>query len=332
MDVMKSKKNSIGRIEIKMEDIKDSISFSVIKKDYSKLVFSFVKDNVTYFFKSNSKYSYDQNEVLATILLTQNGVKTNETEFCSFLAKGKKYDGIISKDIIQDRKNTELINYEHVYDLYHNIDFCVDFIYRRVKDYCEDNNLTMSKNLYNDLSILSLIYYITGQQDYTHRNVEFEIKKNENGEKVLSLMPFIDKSITFFSVIDDENTFNKISLKKIKENPKKQTHQLVYGFMFDTYEFELYTHNRMVKELAINILKNKKLENVFRKFANFDFRNAIKEYTISNPDFKFDPDTVQKAIILFENNREDLVKMVKIMDKNFFAINSKIDNNEIQFE
>lgn len=335
MDIMKSQKNSFGRIEIKMEDIKNSVRFFPIKQDRTKLIFAFDNDNKTYYFKANSRFSYDQNEVLASLLLSQNGVKTNEPEFCSFIANGKKYNGIISKDIVENRKNTEIINYEHIFDIYNGIDLCVDYIEGRVQLYCQNHNIKADPNLYDDLSIRSLVFYITGQQDFNHRNIEFEIKKDEAGEKVLSLMPIIDKSITFFATIDDKddnNAFNKITFKQVKEYPKACTHALIYGFMFDTNEFELNEHRRNITELAMNILKNKKLETVFRSFANYDFKKAIKEYTLNNPNFKFNPETIQKAILFFENNREDLVNMVKLLDNNFFSSNNKITDTGRQFE
>ena len=331
MNVLNQKRNANGRIEIKMEDIKNSIRISPMKQDKSKLVFYFEKDNTRFYFKANSKYTYDQNEVLASILLTENGVKTNEPEFCSFLVNGKRMDGIVSRDVVEDRNHVEIINYEHIYDLYHNIDFCVDYIFRRIGFYCEDNNLKMDKAMYDDLSVLSLVYYLTGQQDFTHRNLEFQIKQNEQGEKVISLLPFIDKSICFFAVIDETNSFNKIPFEKIKADPKKYTQSLDYGFMFETEEYDLNKHSRVVRELASKITKNKKLGSIFRSFSNFDFKNAIKNYAKSNPNFKFNKETVEKAVLMFENNLEDLKIMVKRFDNHFFVSQNEITHETIEF-
>lgn len=314
------KKNGEGRIEIKLEDVTSSIKFFPIKNDPSKLTLKFVDDGVTYFFKANSQYSYDQNEVLATILLKNIGIKTNGADFACFVIEDNKRNGIVSKDIVENRKNVEVITYDHIHTQSICIDYSVDFIYNNVSAYCEDNNIKLDENFRDDLAVHALAYYLTGQQDFNYKNVEFAIESTQTGKKILSLLPIVDKSIVFFSVVaKNGNPFNHISLETIKENPKKQTHALQYDFMFETELLEACQHSRVVRELAVNVLHNKKLEKILKKVANFDFKTAIKDYMKNNPNFKFDIATVQKAIIFFENNREDLVNTIKRIDEKFFA-------------
>ena len=68
-------------------------------------------DEKIYYFKGNGVYSYDKSELFCDQIAKEVGLKTISPVPAYFINdKGNYIEGILSKDYLENRKNTEIVN------------------------------------------------------------------------------------------------------------------------------------------------------------------------------------------------------------------------------
>lgn len=330
MKYLKATKDGSGRVVIHFDDIREGMNFTSNMNYNGKLNFFVETDYGRFYFKSNGIYSDENNEILTAILI--NGIKFSNYKPvpCCFIDRDEeKYFGILSKDCVKNRASTEIISYQRIISKskLNNSFLSVENIMLELENFIKDKpNLKLDENILNDLKKLCLFYYITGQADLAERNIEFEITKNKN-IKTISLATYVDNSINFF----DEVNY-KSSCFEINKYAKDVFASAYFGFMLNNFPKNLFTANRIICDLANEIVINPELKELYEKIKNFDFKAEIDKYKQSKPNFKLDYKNCIKALAYFSVSKNSLVEMVDMIEKTKNSIISSIKQKDKDME
>ena len=159
---------------------------------------------------------------------------------------------------------------------------------KQIKLFAKDNNLIVDKNLDDDLKTLALMDYLLMQTDRHTSNIEFEIV-SINGKRVLKLAPMFDNEMCLYFTTSER-------MQKIMETELESE----FTFINSKYSnpvpvFKIDKKSNQIKDLAHEVMTNKKLQKVFLGFAELNMAYILK---IAESFIGFEIEPKLKKIIL----------------------------------
>lgn len=288
-----------------------------------RLIFFYLNDDgERIYFKADGPFSIAGKEILGSILNNKLGLPKFEP-MPAYYTKGKKtYFGIISKDYVKNRENTEVISLKALCQLYKidehfSVEEILNILNLHVKKSKEDfaKNLVIDPNLENNLKKLALFFYISGQQDSNKKNIEFVVEKKDNNYH-LSLAPFIDNSISFFRLIKYDIPYNQV-LNYAKSTIEQMKFFFSIKNIKDNSNYLFYNH---LTELANEIVANDELKEMFKKIYNLNFKEEVFAYLREN-NITLRESHVVSAVNYFVAAKSLLAERVMQLSPNFFYKN-----------
>lgn len=215
------------------------------------------------------------------------------TSYLSFVLGYKCVKSVFSKDLFNDENDetrgvlVESYRTKNVkesftlrkliqkYDRRHFSGHTVNEILEICKEFCEDNNLCLDKNMEQELKDMALMDYLLIQTDRHSGNIEFLVEQ-KGSKKVLKLAPMFDNGYCLYlqnSPAEATKNLNLLTENKIEmglklSNPKPM-------FYIEESENIFDDDNCVVRDLATELLRNKKLMNLYQDFLKLDFEKEV---------------------------------------------------------
>ncbi len=145
-----------------------------------------------------------------------------------------------------------------------------------VKEFAEEKNLKIDKNLEQNLKEMALMDYLLYQRDRHANNIEFLIEKNKVNDKVIKLAPMFDNGFCLF--LDCSSAGINMFNTAFKENSELDVCEKGFApkFYIEYTEKTSEPYKAIIKDLATEILRNKPLQNLYNKFKELDFEKEIE--------------------------------------------------------
>lgn len=143
------------------------------------------------------------------------------------------------------------------------------------KEFCEDNRLIFDKNIEQELKDMALMDYLLIQTDRHSGNIEFLVEQ-KGFKKILRLAPMFDNGYCLYlpsrpniaTKILNELNNGKVEMGLKESNPKPM-------FYIEESEQIFDDETCVVRDLASELLKNKKLMTLYQNFLNLDFKKEL---------------------------------------------------------
>lgn len=213
------------------------------------------------------------------------------TSYLSFVLGFNCVKTVFSRDIFNDENNSlgvlvesfrtkntkESFTLKNLLQKYRNQVFLGNSVEEAMsvcKSFCEDNNLVLDKNIEQDLKEMALMDYLLIQIDRHQGNIEFLIEE-KHGINTLKLAPMFDNGFSLYLQNKASETTKILNALKNKKqeiglntvNPKP--------VFYITEEVNWFNDNDIVKDLAIELLKNKKLMKLYQNFLKLDLKKEL---------------------------------------------------------
>lgn len=285
-------------------------------------------DDKQYLFKYNQSQAdfSDFGEVFVSYICYVLGVKCVNAIFCKDFFEDKKF---VNNGVLIESYRTEKVEESFSLDslikryLRRETDgYSVKEILKILKDFCKDNNVILDVNIEQELKEMALIDFLLIQSDRHAHNIEFLIE-NQNGIKTLKLAPMFDNG---FSLYLQNNT--KTNLQALKE---LLANKYVDSFSKKNPMPKFYikasinsNKNCLVKDLAKEIINNKKLKKIFENFCKLNISEEL-DFVCSLYSRKL-PNLNKNLIIYGLQNRINLLNFEFIKhEKNKLEMENKYD-------
>lgn len=223
------------------------------------------------------KFDYsDFGEVFTSYLSYYLGFKCVKSIFYQGVFDDKSWGTLVedfrNKNVVET-VSLRLLKEKYKYD---KVKYSCDAVFKICKFFAEDNNLKIDENLEQELKEMALMDYLLIQTDRHASNIEFLIEKNKMGEKVLKLAPMFDNGFCLFL------NYSEKDIALINSSLKTGNNYYSNGVLEKT-RFYIAGKNKtrsseedyIVENLALEILRNKKLELLYDKFKELDFEAEI---------------------------------------------------------
>lgn len=236
-----------------------------------------------YLFKYNlgEKDLSDFGEVFTSYLCYILGVKCVKSTFAEdfFDNNSKKSTGTLiesyrTKNIKESFSLSSLLN---KYGRRHLFGYTVKEAVCVLNEFVEEKNLILDPNMEQELKEMALIDFLLLQSDRHANNIEFLIEEKD-GIKTLKLAPMFDNGACLY--LQNANSLNLkclqilltnkiIKINYDKTNPKPK-------FYIEETEKINNDTDFLVKDLAKELLSNKKLMNLYEKICKLDIMEEVE--------------------------------------------------------
>ena len=269
-------------------------------------------DNQIYYFKGNGFYSYDKSELICDEIASQVGLNTIHPVAAYFVdSNGNYIEGILSKDYLEDRKNTEVISgyqFLHLYNqmllgqkfdihkffntvltkdemthlkIYNNLQAykkSIKLFAQSLQNFNPNFKLEVDKELIKDLSKYFIFYFLTNNEDCYAHNIEFILKKTNENTIKMSLAPLTDNSISLLLKsfkFDYKNLPENLSSKEL-ENKLESIYNVV-NMPLSVFEKRNVKFHResIAVELAKLIMQNDSLKEFYNQMKSIDLEKCL---------------------------------------------------------
>jgi len=287
--------------------------------------------NKQYLFKYNRNECdfSDFGEVFTSYICFVLGVKCVKAMFCNdFFEENKKRQGVLIESYREKnvKESFSLSSLIEKYKRRHFSGYTVKEVMDIVKEFCFDNNIFYNNKIEQELKEMALIDYLLIQNDRHANNIEFLIVE-EKGFREIKLAPMFDNGFCLYlNYTNKENImilktllsrgFVELSLKHVNVKPK---------FYIEETETRDDITESVVRDLAIELIKNKKLMKIYEKFKKInigeeiDFCSSLKKETLPS---------LNKNLIQFGiKNRIRLLDMELIKQQSYIKQEKRVAND-----
>jgi len=312
-----------GRYILKESD-KKIYSYKFNKEDK---IYNFIIDSKpNEYFKGNGKHTFDVPELFASELGSFAGLKIVKQYPATYIDKeGNIYDGVISKDYVENREKTEVINSQiPLYEYFGNVTLlklnAIEYYYKSAKQYIEERNKKINKskkqikldeNFVKDLQKLRLFGFICGAEDLWAQNIDFYIENN-----VLKLAPALDFSYSFllksFSSNLRQNFNNNISKQEKLKLVEKELDNIKMSLK--VFEENALNNDRLLAavETAQVLLMDEELMSFYLKLKKIDVLSFLTNFKENN-NYKFiSENDLELASLVFKTS----IKQIEVSLEN----------------
>lgn len=228
-------------------------------------------------FNGTEKDYSDFGEVLTSYICSILNINCVKSMFSYDLFSDKEKRGVIVLDY-RDKNTEEVISLKALCEKYMggygSVDISVKKAEQLVKFYADDANLEIDKNLFSELKIMALIDYLLLQEDRHKNNIEFLIE-NIDGRKIIKIAPMFDNAFCLFLNRKPfqvkrimENYRDNIGLENNFSNPFPR----LYIGKSNVGNEDI---NFFVNELAVELIKNKRLMKLYKNFCALDLNKVL---------------------------------------------------------
>lgn len=281
------------------------------KKKYN---FRVMLNGEIYYFKGNGFYSCDKSELFCCEIAKHLGLKTINPVPAMFIDwKGNKIEGILSKDYIEDRDNTEVFLGYHILNVYkdHKMGekFDLEDFYKRqataelpviLKSW---NNLegyynaikilktkiasfypyevTLEENLFENLAKNLMFYFVTSNEDCWSHNIEFLLTKTKKDKILISLAPITDNSISLLLKsfkFDYQNLNKNITDNELQNVVDNVMQQIKIPFSVFSKTILKVNRDSVALEIAKLIKRNTDLKEFYNNLKNLDVAGILNNF------------------------------------------------------
>lgn len=334
-------------------------------------VYNFIvkKNGKNFFFKGNGTHSFDIPELFSACLAKEVGLNSVEQYPAVFIDKnGQKFEGVISRDYVLDRENTEIINAKKLLKLYakkmkissfeekanvmvlcsfdddisqdkfrsfNNIETHVNAIKMLVNGYNESNStrkMTYMPNIAKELQKQLLFYYLISNEDSYCYNIEYQtIQKGQ--EFIIDVCPVFDNSYSFLLKSFNKRvyeTYESLSPKALKEHVEIAT--VSTFFPFGVFQYDKYQSNR--NTIASDIVKllshDKELLEFYNNLKNVDIEKLFTKLKVDNGYTFIKEKEIKIATELFKATVKQ-IERERLLQKSLKSINIELCDKEMNF-
>ncbi len=255
------------------------------------------------------------------------GKTMNPNESCETDRTYLRY-GSLTESYIKN-KNCEVFSLRALYSKFSPKKIGSGAIYDIVevcKFFCERYDIIMDNNLEAELKDMALIDYLLVQEDRHGGNIEFLVEEKK-GEKYLSLAPMFDNG----ACLHLADNFKPEYILEDLEKPI--LYDIGIGKLNPTPAMYIKNNKRtlekkdIIKDLANEILKDKRLGELYNNFKNLDISGEVE---FLNSIYKRQlPNEYKKIINLSIKNRVDLLEKELDLQKQRYM--EELDDYECGF-
>lgn len=223
-------------------------------------------------------YKYNQNgfevgEVFVSKLCQELGLKCVKSRFAHGLIEDKKTQGCLTESY-RTPDVVEHFSFETVQRASFARETCPEYIVKALEKYVGDS-CEIDKNILQELKVMALFDYLIVQVDRHENNIEFLKCKKEDGSFVVKLAPMFDNGRCFdFANIDINEKFENASFSA----QDYVTSEMQFMVMDNIFNTDNGSYCDVCFGIAIEILKNKELKELYMRLKKFDMGAFIDEF------------------------------------------------------
>lgn len=321
------KKNTDGRIEIAFGDLDKPYEMCGHQRD-GRFVANLQINQKSYFFKANSKNSFDEVEIINYVLKSKLGLPTVKMFPCTFMDEMKEVrQGVLMEDYINDRANTIVLNGAAL--LEQNDMFLGNSVRNHVRELEEYRlNLWSSKgviiDIENDLEEKLLLEFafamLTINEDLFEHNISYSLLDEQ-----LTLNPVTDHSVSF--LINSfygsaPNLASSIGLPDQMKVIKDFAKNIKYPFMIQINPQQKDDYHSAWHEFEREFFENYSFRAFVKQIEQIDLKEEMNAYLLRSG-FKIDNQVLNLANAVFEHGKEK----VHTINQNYHSSLQKKSNS-----